>query len=150
MWSWPTSSAKLLGRCVLARAVRYTSSERLVANGGSASGILPGAAIVQRPDLFGAAVINFPALDQIRYLAEAGGEGEGAQSVAFEDRERAAAEVRGGEVEVAVQVPVAHGEPARAPRLAQRYGRVKRAIAATPHVVDGRVVVPHRQSVLLP
>ena len=48
-------------------AQRYTSSERLVANGGSASGILPGAAIVQRPDLFGAAVINFPALDQVRY-----------------------------------------------------------------------------------
>ncbi len=46
---------------------KYTSPARMVANGGSASGILPAAAIVQRPDLFGASVINFPALDQLRY-----------------------------------------------------------------------------------
>ncbi len=48
-------------------ANRYTSSKLLVANGGSASGVVAGAAIVQRPDLFGAAVINFPILDQVRY-----------------------------------------------------------------------------------
>ena len=46
----------------------YTSPARMIANGGSASGILPGAALIQRPDLFGAAVINFPTLDQIRYV----------------------------------------------------------------------------------
>ena len=45
----------------------YTSPAKLVANGGSASGIIPGAAMIQRPDLFGASVINFPALDQLRY-----------------------------------------------------------------------------------
>ncbi|MBX2819032.1 MAG: prolyl oligopeptidase family serine peptidase [Rhodothermaceae bacterium] len=45
----------------------YTSSQLMVANGGSASGVLPGAAIIQRPDLFGAAVINFPTLDKIRF-----------------------------------------------------------------------------------
>ena len=40
----------------------------MIANGGSASGILPGAALIQRPDLFGAAVINYPTLDQLRYV----------------------------------------------------------------------------------
>ena len=46
----------------------YTSSSKMIANGGSASGILPGAALLQRPDLFGAAVINYPTLDQLRYV----------------------------------------------------------------------------------
>lgn len=46
---------------------RYTSPERLVANGGSASAALAAAAIIQRPDLFGAAVIDIPLLDLIRY-----------------------------------------------------------------------------------
>ena len=45
----------------------YTSPARMVANGGSASGILPGAAMIQRPGLFGASVINFPTMDQVRY-----------------------------------------------------------------------------------
>lgn len=46
---------------------RYTSPERLVANGGSASAALAAAAIIQRPHLFGAAVIDIPLLDLIRY-----------------------------------------------------------------------------------
>ncbi len=46
---------------------KYTSPARMIANGGSASGILPGAALIQRPDLFGAIVINFPTMDQVRY-----------------------------------------------------------------------------------
>jgi len=45
----------------------YTTKEKMIANGGSASGVLPGAAIVQRPDLFGAALIEYPRLDMIRY-----------------------------------------------------------------------------------
>ena len=45
----------------------YTSPSKLVANGGSASGLLPAVAMNQRPGLFGAAVINFPALDKLRY-----------------------------------------------------------------------------------
>ena len=45
----------------------YTSPSKVVANGGSASGVLPGAAMIQRPDLFAASVINFPTLDKLRY-----------------------------------------------------------------------------------
>ncbi len=39
----------------------------VIANGGSASGVLAAAAVPRRPDLFGAAVIDIPALDQLRY-----------------------------------------------------------------------------------
>lgn len=46
---------------------RYTSASRLVANGGSASGALAASAVMQRPDLFGASVIDIPALDMLRY-----------------------------------------------------------------------------------
>ncbi|MGE0596452.1 MAG: prolyl oligopeptidase family serine peptidase [Hyphomonadaceae bacterium] len=46
---------------------RYTSAATLVANGGSISGGLAGAAVNQRPDLFGAAVLDYAALDLIRY-----------------------------------------------------------------------------------
>ncbi|MCH8806796.1 MAG: S9 family peptidase [Planctomycetes bacterium] len=46
---------------------RYTSPDGLVANGGSASGVMPAAAINQRPELFGAAVIDMPFLDMLRY-----------------------------------------------------------------------------------
>ena len=51
----------------------YTSSDLLVGNGGSASGPLIGAAIVQRPDLFRASIIDFPALDMLRLEAFTGG-----------------------------------------------------------------------------
>ena len=40
---------------------------RLVANGGSASGGVAAAAILQRPELFGAAVIDRPVLDMLRF-----------------------------------------------------------------------------------
>ncbi|MCG8460998.1 MAG: prolyl oligopeptidase family serine peptidase, partial [Holophagales bacterium] len=40
---------------------------RLVANGGSASGVLAAAAVLQRPQLFGAAVVDIPALDMLRH-----------------------------------------------------------------------------------
>jgi prolyl oligopeptidase len=45
----------------------YTSPERLVANGGSASAGLAAAAILRRPDLFGATVIDRPILDMVRF-----------------------------------------------------------------------------------
>ncbi|MCB1036469.1 MAG: S9 family peptidase [Acidobacteria bacterium] len=45
----------------------YTSPGKLVANGGSASGVLPAAAAVARPELFAAALIDFPFLDMFRY-----------------------------------------------------------------------------------
>jgi prolyl oligopeptidase len=45
----------------------YTSRSRLVANGGSASGGVVAAAVLQRPELFGAAVIDRPVLDMLRF-----------------------------------------------------------------------------------
>jgi len=45
----------------------YTDPSKLVANGGSASASLAAAAVIQRPDLFGAAVFDRPSFDMIRY-----------------------------------------------------------------------------------
>ena len=46
---------------------KFTSSERLVIRGGSNGGLLVGAAITQRPDLFKAALCSVPLLDMLRY-----------------------------------------------------------------------------------
>jgi prolyl oligopeptidase len=48
-------------------ANRYTSSARVVAHTSSAGGVLVAAAVVQRPQLFGAAVLEYPVLDMLRY-----------------------------------------------------------------------------------
>jgi len=77
----------------------------------------------------------------------ASGEGEIELAVADEDRQRAAREVRGGEVEVAVLVPVADGDPARAPSLGKRHGRLESAVASTAYDVGARAAVRHRQVV---
>jgi len=45
----------------------YTSPERLAIQGGSNGGLLIGAAITQRPELFRAAVCAVPLLDMLRY-----------------------------------------------------------------------------------
>jgi prolyl oligopeptidase len=45
---------------------RYTSPGRLAGTGGSAGGILIGRAITERPDLFGAAIIQVGCLDTLR------------------------------------------------------------------------------------
>ncbi|HXG44161.1 MAG TPA: prolyl oligopeptidase family serine peptidase [Gemmatimonadales bacterium] len=45
----------------------YTNPERLAIAGGSNGGLLVGAAITQRPELFRAAVIQVPLLDMLRY-----------------------------------------------------------------------------------
>jgi prolyl oligopeptidase len=45
----------------------YTSSDRLAIFGGSNGGLLVGAAITQRPELFRAAVCTVPLLDMLRY-----------------------------------------------------------------------------------
>jgi prolyl oligopeptidase len=45
----------------------YTSSKGLVARGGSNGGLLVGAAITQRPELFAAGLCGVPLLDMIRY-----------------------------------------------------------------------------------
>jgi prolyl oligopeptidase len=45
----------------------YTRPERLVISGGSNGGLLMGAAITQRPDLFAAALCSVPLLDMVRY-----------------------------------------------------------------------------------
>jgi prolyl oligopeptidase len=47
-------------------ANRYTSRDRFVANTSSAGGPLVAAAIIQRPELFGAAVIDYPLVDVLR------------------------------------------------------------------------------------
>ncbi|HWA15669.1 MAG TPA: prolyl oligopeptidase family serine peptidase [Gemmatimonadales bacterium] len=46
---------------------RYTCPAKLVAIGGSNGGLLTGAVLTQRPDLFGAVVIQVPLLDMLRY-----------------------------------------------------------------------------------
>ncbi|HEU4404889.1 MAG TPA: prolyl oligopeptidase family serine peptidase [Polyangiaceae bacterium] len=46
---------------------KYTRPERLAIRGGSNGGLLVGAAITQRPDLFGAALCAVPLLDMVRY-----------------------------------------------------------------------------------
>jgi prolyl oligopeptidase len=46
---------------------RYTRPERLAAAGGSNGGLLMGAVLTQRPDLFRAVVIQVPLLDMLRY-----------------------------------------------------------------------------------
>jgi prolyl oligopeptidase len=45
----------------------YTRSERLAISGGSNGGLLVGAALTQRPDLFAAVVCQVPLLDMMRY-----------------------------------------------------------------------------------
>jgi len=45
----------------------YTRASRLAIGGGSNGGLLVGAALTQRPDLFQAVVCSFPLLDMVRY-----------------------------------------------------------------------------------
>ena len=53
---------------------KYSSSARLAGTGASAGGILIGRAITEKPDLFGAAVIDVGLLDTIRFETSANGE----------------------------------------------------------------------------
>jgi prolyl oligopeptidase len=46
---------------------KYTSRERLVVGGGSNGGLLIGAMLTQRPDLFTAALCQVPLLDMVRF-----------------------------------------------------------------------------------
>ncbi|HEX4605461.1 MAG TPA: prolyl oligopeptidase family serine peptidase, partial [Candidatus Angelobacter sp.] len=48
-------------------AQRYTCAERLAIQGGSNGGLLMGAALTQRPELFRAVVCQVPLLDMLRY-----------------------------------------------------------------------------------
>ena len=48
-------------------ANKWTSTEHLAVMGGSNGGLLVGAAVTQRPDLFAAAVCSAPLLDMVRY-----------------------------------------------------------------------------------
>lgn len=46
---------------------KYTSAEHLAISGGSNGGLLVGAAMTQRPELFGAVICSVPLLDMVRY-----------------------------------------------------------------------------------
>jgi prolyl oligopeptidase len=46
---------------------KYTSSNKLAISGGSNGGLLVGAALTQRPELFRAVVCSYPLLDMVRY-----------------------------------------------------------------------------------
>ena len=48
-------------------ANKYTSREKLAIQGGSNGGLLMGAAITQRPDLYRAVVCTYPLLDMLRF-----------------------------------------------------------------------------------
>lgn len=45
----------------------YVAKNKLIANGGSASGMLAAAALVQRPDLYAGGIIDIPLIDMLRY-----------------------------------------------------------------------------------
>src|SRR5438445_13212932 len=51
-------------------AERYTSSDRLAIRGGSAGGLLMGAVLNMRPDLFKAAVADVPFVDVINTMLD--------------------------------------------------------------------------------
>jgi len=52
---------------------KYTSAAHLAGRGGSAGSILIGRAITERPDLFGAVIINVGSLDMLRFETTANG-----------------------------------------------------------------------------
>lgn len=52
-------------------AAKYTATPRLAISGGSAGGLLVGAALTMRPDLFGAVVADVPFVDSLNTMMDA-------------------------------------------------------------------------------
>lgn len=63
----PNAIADYLAAAEWLRANGWARPDGLVANGGSASGVIAAAASIRRPELFGAVVIDIPVLDMLRY-----------------------------------------------------------------------------------
>ncbi|PKK84034.1 MAG: S9 family peptidase [candidate division Zixibacteria bacterium HGW-Zixibacteria-1] len=57
----------MIAACEWLIANKYTSSQKLIIEGGSNGGLLVGAVLVQRPDLMKAVVCSRPLLDMLRY-----------------------------------------------------------------------------------
>ena len=55
------------------QANKYVARGQLIANSGSAGGVVAAAAIVQRPTLFAGAILDYPVIDMFRYHVYSGG-----------------------------------------------------------------------------
>ncbi|MBI3792375.1 MAG: S9 family peptidase [Gemmatimonadetes bacterium] len=52
---------------------RYVARGKLIANSGSAGGVIAAAAVQQRPGLFAGAILDYPVIDMLRYHLFSGG-----------------------------------------------------------------------------
>jgi len=125
----------------------YTRPARLAIQGGSNGGLLVGAAITQRPDLFGAAVCQVPVADMLRYhlftvgrywIPEYGSADDAAQFkflYAYSPLHR----VKDGVAYPATLVTTADTDDRVAPGMAKKFAARLQEATAGPHPVLIRV-----------